>query len=176
MCTCIYAHIHNTLNMNYKSIISDGLKFPYMSRFQLIVYCRTWETWSKIIKVFGNSCNTIQNKALTCHCWGRRKSHWKERNRKGALSWDESSPHRCSEQPLNAYWHHQDWLGGRGYYGNGAMCWETDAFNCFNNFLGLGLPGLDLLSRKWRLSRRQHCDAEQENSLNSEIINFSLTP
>lgn len=66
----------------------------------------------------------------------------------------ESSPRRCSEQPLYAYWHHQERLGGRGYYGNQAMCWETEAFNCFNNFLGLELPGLDLLSRKWRLSQK----------------------
>lgn len=109
-------------------------------------------TWNRITEAFGNSltCKRRHLPSFSRDVWNHTGNPASQR---GALLQGESSPRRCSEQPLYAYWHHQERLGGRGYYGNQAMCWETEAFNCFNNFLGLELPGLDLLSRKWRLSQ-----------------------
>ena len=162
--THVYVHTHththtrtHTQSTNCKSTLGDwlqGYRAPY-ARSVHILESKTPRTHLKEKNTGIWWFSGTHTEALTFHAYGRLKSNWKPSAGRGALLQGDSSPRRCSEQPLYAYWHHQERLGGRGYYGNQAMCWETEAFNCFNNFLGLELPGLGLLSRGWRLSQKR---------------------
>lgn len=142
MHTHIHARIHNTWKANYKSITSDCLKSPYMSSFQLVVCFRTQEIWSKIIKVLGKTEHLPSIARDMENHPGRRATG-------GGLYCGMNHPRIDA---LSNPWMHTDiirrHLEAEDTMVTGAVCWETDAFNCFNNFLGLKLPGLDLLSRK----------------------------
>ena len=172
--THVYVHTHththtrtHTQSTNCKSTLGDwlqGYRAPY-ARSVHILESKTPRTHLKEKNTGIWWFSGTHTEALTFHAYGRLKSNWKPSAGRGALLQGDSSPRRCSEQPLYAYWHHQERLGGRGYYGNQAMCWETEAFNCFNNFLGLELPGLGLLSRGWRLTEAAR-ETRSEGTLN----------